>query len=166
VAMTKPNSFGQPKPFAGSVEGTVYAIPATSTALPTNWAALGAPITKLYSQSWNIAPHDFKEGFPGVPGDRVEWFAIRWEGTIHITNGGIYHFKVNSDDGSKLSIDGVLVVMNDGLHTAKIAEGNTTLNAGNHTMVLEYFQGPKYQMALQVWVKGTSVPEHILTSSF
>jgi hypothetical protein len=164
--MTKANTFGQPKPFAGAIAGTVYAIPVGTSALPTNWSTLGAPITTLYSQAWNVPPHDFKEGFPGVPGDRVEWFAIRWEGTIHVTNGGVYHFKLNSDDGAKLTIDSVLVVNDDGTHPPKIAEGNTTLNAGNHTLVLEYFQGPKWQIALQAWVSGTSVPEHILTTSF
>lgn len=165
ATMSKANAFGQPSPFAGAIPGTVYALPAGTMKLPTSWSSL-TPITTLYSQSWNVSPRDYKEGFPGVPGDRVEWFAIRWEGTVHVVGAGKYHFKTSSDDGVKLYLDGALVVNNDGLHPPSIVEGDAQLTNGNHTMVIEYFQGPKFSLALQIWVSSPALTERILTSSF
>jgi hypothetical protein len=162
--MIKGNAFGQPKPFTGSVQGWVYAIPSTTTVLP-DFSTLTSFAT-LYSQSWNIPARDFKEGFPGVPGDRTEWFAIHWDGTIYAAKGGSYNFRMISDDGARMFIDNVLIVNDDGTHPPKEAKGGTTLNAGPHHVVIDYFQGPKWQIALQIFVSGTNMPEKPLTSSF
>ena len=163
-AMTKANSFGQPQPFNGAVAGQVYDIPPTTTALPS-FAGM-QPFTTVYSQSWNIADHDFQEGFPGIEKNRVEWFAIHWDGTIMVTKAGSYDFRLVSDDGARMFIDDVLAVNNDGLHSAKSAAGHATLTAGPHHMVLDYFQGPKWRIALQLFVKGANAMEKPLTSSF
>jgi hypothetical protein len=165
AAMTKPNSFGQPKPFTGALEGLVYDIPASTTQLPQSFAGM-TPFTSLWSQSWNIADRDFNEGFPGIEKNRVEWFAIHWDGTIQATKAGVFDFRLVSDDGARIYIDNVLVVNNDGLHAVKTATGSTTLNAGPHHVVIDYFQGPKWRIALQIFVKGTNMPEKPLTSSF
>jgi hypothetical protein len=163
--MKKANTFGQAQPFKGSIPGIVYALPANTTNLPTSWASLQSVAT-LHSSAWNISARDFKEGFPGVPADRTEWFAIRWEGPITIAKAGTYNFRMTSDDGARLSIDDVLIVNNDGIHPPKDAQGSSTLNAGQHKLVIEYFQGPAWQIALQVFVKSSTMPERVLTTSF
>jgi hypothetical protein len=114
----------------------------------------------LYADALDVAPRDFKEGFPGVT-DRVEWFAIRYEGKFTVANPGEYFFHLNSDDGSLLYIDDKLVVDNDGRHSPKIADGRITLEKGEHTLRLDYFQALRWVVALQLHVTnpaGDSFP--------
>jgi hypothetical protein len=158
------NSFGTDKPIAGgSLMGLLYDIPANTTALP-NFSQL-TPFGHLYSSSWDVAPRQFKEGFPGL-GNRIEWFAIRWEGKVTAKAAGGHLFRIKSDDGARLWIDGQRIVDNDGLHAPKDATGQANMAIGDHTMVIEYFQGPKYEIALQIWVTSPNTPEKILTTTF
>jgi hypothetical protein len=48
-------------------------------------------------------------------------------------------FSLASDDGSRLSIDGKVVVDNDGLHGTQEKRGYAPLARGNHEFVLEWF---------------------------
>ncbi len=43
-------------------------------------------------------------------------FAVRWSGFVRIEKDGKYEFVTESDDGSRLSIDGKVVVNNGGVH--------------------------------------------------
>jgi hypothetical protein len=162
-AITKAIAFGGPTMTPTTVKGEAFEIPVGTKQLPS-FAAL-KPFATLYTQSWEVSPRKFTEGFPGV-NDRVEWFAIRWEGKINIKTGGAYTFKMVSDDGAKLYIDGTVVVDGDGSHGPKEASGNSSLNAGDHTIVVEYLQGPKGDVALQMWVSSPSMTPKILTTAF
>ena len=53
---------------------------------------------------------------------------------------GQYTFYTNSDDGSNLYIDNVLVVNNDGLHGATEQSGTIGLKAGKHAISVGYIQ--------------------------
>ena len=64
---------------------------------------------------------------------------------------GEWTFRVSSDDGVKLYIDGKLVLDNDGVHPPKVKSGKVNLSKGDHDMVLEYFQGPRYHINLQLY---------------
>ncbi|MDP2106589.1 MAG: PA14 domain-containing protein, partial [Desulfobulbaceae bacterium] len=48
-----------------------------------------------------------------------DYFAARWTGSIRADVEGDYTFFINSDDGSRLYIDGNLVIDNDGVHGAR-----------------------------------------------
>ncbi len=93
----------------------------------------------------------FSEGFPGVDGTLVEWFAIRWRATFIAPVSGTYEFRVAADDGANLWIDDQLVVNNDGVHAIQSRSGRIYLDAGNHDFRLEYFQGPRWYIALQLY---------------
>ena len=101
----------------------------------------------IYTESLNIPPHHFDQGFPGVS-TRFEWFAIDYTGRFWIEQAGLYTFTLTSDDGSRLSIDGGLVVDNDGTHPPRTREESVMLRRGIHTLRVEYFQGPRFQVAL------------------
>ena len=59
---------------------------------------------------------DFRCTGPTFPGTKLEnHFAVRWTGTIKIPKGGQYTFFLESDDGSRLLIDGKIVVDNGGV---------------------------------------------------
>lgn len=74
-------------------------------------------------------------------GDYSSNFYMRAEGMIDIPQRKNYVFRLVSDDGSKLYIDGKLVVDHDGLHGATARDGELILSAGKHPFVVEYFQG-------------------------
>lgn len=155
------NVFGYPTPVKGCFEGQVFPLQENTQKLPTDYAPL-KPVSVLYACEWDIPPRAWDQGFPGVA-DRFEWFAIRYAGAFHLSAGGDYAFRISSDDGTKLVIDGKLVIDNDGVHPPAQAKGHVQLAAGDHDMVLEYFQGPRYQINLQLWVTPPGKPEEIFT---
>jgi hypothetical protein len=67
-------------------------------------------------------------------------FAFEFHSWLKIPKKGVYNFYNFSDDGSKLLIDGKIVVDNDGSHGAKRAEGKIALDAGFHEFSLLYFE--------------------------
>ncbi|MGH8047338.1 MAG: glycosyl hydrolase [Chthoniobacterales bacterium] len=67
-------------------------------------------------------------------------FAFRFTGPITIPTAGVYTFYLNSDAGSRLYIDGSLVVNNDGVHGAVEVSGSLTLTPGEHDIRVEYFE--------------------------
>jgi hypothetical protein len=155
--------FGAAKPTDKTIPGEVFEIPVGTKQLP-NFAGL-TPLATLYTTSWDVAPRKFEEGFPGV-NNRIEWFAIRWKGTVKASKAGVHVFKVKSDDGARVFIDGQLVLNNDGAHPPTEATGQTLLNAGDHDLEIQYFQGPKFEIALQIWVTvpGTNTPKIFSTT--
>ncbi|WP_437373710.1 FG-GAP-like repeat-containing protein [Maribacter litoralis] len=70
----------------------------------------------------------------------ADYYSIRYNGYIKIETAGSYTFYTNSDDGSKLFINDVEVVDNDGGHGARELSGNITLAAGIHRIKVLYFE--------------------------
>lgn len=70
-----------------------------------------------------------------------ENFYVLWTGSLRIDKPGEYTFYTESDDGSRLSIDGKIVVDNGGPHSFSEKSGKTELSAGEHAVRIEFFQG-------------------------
>jgi len=155
------NAFGYEKPVWGCFEGKVMFIEKDSPKLPTDYAKYEVA-SRLYACEWDVPKRAFEQGFPGVT-EKFEWFAIVYSGMFNVSAAGTYQFRINSDDGTKLYIDGNPVVLNDGVHPPKSVSGSVTLSAGDHELVLEYFQGPRYLIALQVWVTPPGGSEQIFS---
>jgi hypothetical protein len=68
-------------------------------------------------------------------------FAFRYTGKIQADTGGTYTFYTNSDDGSKLYINGTAVVNNDGPHGMVEKSGTASLGAGLHDIQVTFCQG-------------------------
>ncbi|MAG55644.1 MAG: dehydrogenase [Planctomycetes bacterium] len=66
-------------------------------------------------------------------------FGVMFTGTIHCPRGGRYVFFTNSDDGSRLYINGREVVNNDGSHGMKEKKGALRLGAGPHAIAVTYY---------------------------
>lgn len=143
-------------------KGEIYLLAPNTPKLP-DFNTL-TPIGTLFTNSIDVSSRSFTEPFPGVPSDRFEWFGVRYQGPLTISEAGDYQFRTLSDDGSKLFIDDVLVVNHDGLHgPSSSARVTVNLNKGVHTLRVEYFQGPRTQIALQVFGNKVGLPEKILT---
>jgi hypothetical protein len=120
---------------------------------------------EYYQGTWTLLP-DFDSLTPTATGIAHNFdiglrlqddnFAFRFTGYIDIQTAGAYTFYTNSDDGSKLYIDGALVVDNDGLHVAQERSGSLTLTAGKHLIVVTYFEGTSSQ-ALTVSFTGPGI---------
>ena len=76
--------------------------------------------------------------FPGT--DMADHFYARWSGRIKIPRDGKYTFFTESDDGSRLWIDGKVVVDNGGLHAMEEKSGEVDLKAGEHDLKVELFE--------------------------
>ncbi len=144
-------TFGTTVVVPGGLLGIIYHISALSKSLPFfQWLD---PLGVIYTSALNVTPRSFHEGFPGVT-DRFEWFAIDYSGRFWIDKPGPYRFELTSDDGSKLYIDGRMVVNNDGLHPPETRTGSVTLGGGIHRIRVSYFQGPRDEVALVLRVAG------------
>ena len=130
-------------PFA--LQGRVYFIPEEIDRLP-DFSQL-RPQGTISTTVLNIPPQSFTAGFPGVT-NRFEWFAIDYHGRIMLPQAGTYHFRLTSDDGSRLHIDGREVIDNDGIHGVQVQDGEVALAAGIHDVRVQYFQGPREDVAL------------------
>ena len=140
-------SFGAAGAMDQALKGQIYLLPDGADRLP-NFAAL-KPIGAVYVHELNVADQAAQAGFPGLPG-RYQWFAIDYRGQVQVAEAGRYAFTLTSDDGSRLLIDGKLVVDNDGVHGARAATGAALLSAGAHAVEVQYFQGPRDRVALRL----------------
>jgi hypothetical protein len=116
---------------------------------------------EFFTDVFNVTPRSFTAGFPGVS-ERTEWFAILYTGSLTVTDAGDYRFRVNSDDGAILRIDGDVVVDNDGQHGPQSVGAIAHLEPGRHQLELRYFQGPRTTVALQVFVTSPDGKERLL----
>jgi hypothetical protein len=66
-------------------------------------------------------------------------FYVVWTGVIRIPKDGKYTFFLESDDGSRLFIDGKKVVDNGGTHEMMEESGKVELKAGDHEIKVEFF---------------------------
>jgi len=144
--------FGTTVVIPSGLRGLVYHIGHRTKGLP-DFNKL-KPSGAIYTSSLDIPPQDFKQGFPGVT-RRTEWFAIDYTGRFWIENPGNYNFSLLSDDGSKLYIDDQLVIDNDGVHPPLEKRGDVNLTGGVHSIRVCYFQGPRFQVALQLKVAAS-----------
>ena len=93
---------------------------------------------------------DFAAAVPAAAGNsrrfeltgrtREDRFAYCWRGFVEVPADGAYRFYVRSDDGSRLWIGETLVVDNDGLHSAREADGVVALAAGRHPLTVAMFE--------------------------
>ena len=158
----------------GAVEG-VYPMKALLYQLPVDTALLPdfatmTPVKKVCLRQLDISNRDFSQGFPGVE-NLFEWFALDIRFKLLVPEDGSYTFSINSDDGSKVYIDGALLINNDGQHGQEELSGIASLSAGLHDVKVEYFQGPRFKIALELFWQSDKIaksfipPENIKISN-
>ncbi len=88
-------------------------------------------------------------------------FAYDFRTLVNIPEDGVYRFYTFSDDGSKLFIDGHMVVDNDGGHNDRQRKGMVALKAGFHELRVLYFEDYMGEM-LEVGVSSRKIKESVL----
>ena len=155
--------------------------------LNTLWAAEQAPglVGEYFYLRWLVSdfPHvkpdlkptlkrvDAQIAFPWVQGEFYgtklnDRFFVRWSGTIRTPAKGHYTFFTESDDGSRLFIDGKLIVSNQGLHAMQEEEGDVDLDAGEHRCKVEYIQYDGGAGINALWKTPGGIKEVIPASVF
>ena len=117
-------------------------------------------VKTFFTDAINVPPRRFSDGFPGVS-DRTAWFAIKYRGKFKVESADYYTFRLLSDDGASLQIDGYPIIDNDGQHMPRSVVSTITLEAGEHEFSLFYYQGPPDFLALQLFVKAFNGSEHL-----
>ncbi|WZO97811.1 c-type cytochrome [Isosphaeraceae bacterium EP7] len=137
-----------------------YLLRDTIRRLPTNTAFTA------YEGSWSSLPDlsqltpttaGFARGFDLGASGATNNYALRFEASLPIPADGEYRFQLSSDDGSRLELDGKLVVDHDGVHPSSEKSGRATLKAGAHQLVVTYFDSGG-QTSLDLEMEGEGLP--------
>ena len=91
-------------------------------------------------------------------------YAVQFSSNLKIDEDGVYYFKLSSDDGAKLIIDGAKVVDNDGSHSYNSSIGKASLTKGLHVIKVEYFEDTDGQDLLVEYSKDNVIYLPILSS--
>jgi len=106
---------------------------------------------RVYEGSWNKLP-DFEKLKPVKTGEadsgiadtnfskKRDNFGLVIEGELEIKKKGKYTFNLGSDDGSRLLVNGMPVVVNDGIHGVVRKSGSANLDAGVSLVRIEFFE--------------------------
>jgi mono/diheme cytochrome c family protein len=78
-------------------------------------------------------------------------FAFKFTGAIKVPQDGRYTFFVSSDDGTRLFLDGKQIIENDGVHGETRKSASVELKAGEHPVVLTYFEGAGDESLRVAW---------------
>jgi hypothetical protein len=98
------------------------------------------------------------------PANKDYIFSFNFTGYVDVPSDGQYTFYTNSDDGSKLYIDDVLVVNNDGTHGAQEESGTIGLKAGKHAISVGFFQQTGDKI-LTVSYSGSNISKQTIPAS-
>jgi cytochrome c len=119
--------------------------PPRERGLSVSWYAIGEPMERVLllvpGQTPNVARRvevlDLDgEDLPEFPGP----FLTQAEGWLVVPEPGTWGLRLTSDDGSKLWIDGQLVIDHDGLHSETALAADLELEAGAHPLELWHFE--------------------------
>jgi hypothetical protein len=93
-----------------------------------------------------------------------EQVAVVFESYLEVTESGNYSFFTNSDDGSKLYVNGSEIVDNDGDHGVMERSGSLELSEGRHLVRVEFFNGGG-GYHLDVKYSGPDTPKQIIPAN-
>ncbi len=119
------------------------------------------PVASFVAEGINAATND---DF----GDLSENFYLEIVGSLNIPESENYVFRLLSDDGSLMYLDGKKIIDNDGLHGVEAADAELYLEAGSHPFVVKFFQGSGGKALALQWVRHgdeafTTVPSEVFS---
>lgn len=128
------------------------------------------PVGNFVLANLSVPDSQSSQGFPGMPSNLqsivgLEGYALDCYAYLNVTTSGEHTFKLLSDDGSALFINGQLVIDNQGLHAPKTVTAKTILHRGPNKINVVYYQGPHTQIALELKMSGTNTSEQVIPST-
>ena len=98
-----------------------------------------------------IVPTLDLDGARGDFAPLADRFMTEVTGFLVVREPGTYGFRLISDDGARLWIDGEIVVDHDGLHGATPKDGHVTLTAGTHELRVLHFESGGGEQLTLLW---------------
>ena len=130
-------------------QGEYYQWDTPLTTMPTSTAGLEPVLRRV------DAVLDFPEASGPFPGTQLqENFFVRWTGSFHLDEAARLPIALESDDGSRLLIDGRLVIDNGTTHPMEAKSGTVELAAGEHRIEVQYFQAGNDHGCRLLWGFG------------
>ena len=102
------------------------------------------------------------EGFHGTK--LLDNFYVSWTGLLRIPKSGQYTFFLESDDGSRLFVDGKQVVDNGGTHAMEEVSAETELKEGDHEIKIEFFEAEEDAGCIFSW-RGPGLEKGVVPAS-
>ena len=130
---------------------------------------------RFYRDSWTTLPNfdDLKaetvaklpaNRFDITPATRPDHFGFVFTGVLKVPADGEYTLSLDSDDGSRLVIDGVEILKYDGIHgTGQAKQAKVALKQGRRNIRLDYFQGAFGKGLIVKW-SGPGMEERLLSA--
>ena len=148
-----------PPPVGDGVFNVTYV-----NAAVANLAGVDFSATPIFTETVSEIQQDVGEGafYEGGPENQ---FAALYQGTFTLDAAGDYTFFLNSDDGSFLFIDDVLVIDNDGEHAAIEETVTLSLSAGQHDVEVQYYENFG-EAVLELDWSGPDFEREAMTSDF
>jgi hypothetical protein len=134
---------------SNSVEGSTYVTGLTYGHSTGAWTDLDQ-ITNWNSPEFTgVVPN-----FTLAPRTQEDFFNFEFKGYLYINTGGNYQFRTISDDGSRLALNDVVIVENDGVHgNVTVTSAVQAVSSGAQAINLKYFEYTGGQ-SLTVQYKG------------
>lgn len=97
---------------------------------------------------------------------RDEGYALSFGGYLEVPKAGVYTFHLASDDGSRLSLHGKVLIDHDGMHNdAETKVAPIVLGQGLHPFRLDYLQGGG-GASLRLEVEGPGLKRQLIPPSW
>jgi len=131
---------------------------------------------KFYRDTWNQLPNfdDLKPEtvakaerpyFDISTATREFSFGFVFTGDLKVPADAEYTFLLDSDDGSRLSIDGEQILLHDGIHgVGDPKSAKVSLKAGRRKIRVDYFQGPSGDKGLYLSWSGPGFTQRHLSA--
>jgi hypothetical protein len=111
-----------------------------------NTTFTGPPVLQ---RSESNLDHNWGTGSPD-PAVKANGFSARWTRYLNLT-AGTYRFTATSDDGIRVYVDGSLIINEWYDHAAKTVAVDKTLSAGNHLVVVDFYENSGEALARLSW---------------
>jgi archaellin len=152
---TTPHAFANESQQNGIV-ARYYAFDEPFTSMPT--VSLIAPGFINNPDTINFA--NTGGSWPGIP--YSEQYASVYTGYIEVPTDGVYTFRLESDDGSFMYLDGETIISHGGVHSMTTASsGALSLTAGFHSFQVEYFENQGDNGLILTWA-GPGIPAEVV----
>jgi len=117
-------------------------------ARPAAWPGHGLEVAIYANRTWSGKPVQvgvWRDLDISMDGNRASSrevdYSIHMRGYLLVDRPGRVEFQLDSDDGSRLQIEGRTVVENGGVHGRRRRSGSIEMEPGEHLFEIYYFQG-------------------------
>jgi hypothetical protein len=152
-------------PYINGISASIFRLSSEPYKMP-DFSSLLKSSTSYTSTtlSTNIDFRDFSKSFVQDKYGFSTRFGATLSGFIHFPTSDNWHVFVESDDGSKVFIDGTLLVDNDGLHGMVEKKGTRYLKEGKHQFTVEFSQWDFGGGLVVRWMSST-LPKQVIPAS-